>query len=38
MKKQFLLVILLVVSYTYSQSVNDYKAFIVPVKYDFLKG
>ncbi|WP_426095827.1 hypothetical protein [Flavobacterium sp. DSR2-3-3] len=38
MKKQFLLVVLLVVSYTYSQSVNDYKAFIVPVKYDFLKG
>lgn len=38
MKKQFLLVVLFVVSYTYSQSVNDYKAFIVPVKYDFLKG
>ena len=38
MKKQFLLVVLLVFSYTYSQSVNDYKAFIVPVKYDFLKG
>lgn len=38
MKKQFLLVILFVVSYTSAQSVNDYKAFIVPVKYDFLKG
>lgn len=38
MKKQFLLLVLFVVSYTYSQSVNDYKAFIVPVKYDFLKG
>ncbi|MFV8360108.1 hypothetical protein [Flavobacterium sp. LS1P3] len=38
MKKQFLLLLLLVVSYSYSQSVNDYKAVIVPLKYDFLKG
>ena len=38
MKKQFLLLLLLVVSYSYSQSVNDYKAVIVPLKYDFLNG
>ncbi|MFV8372738.1 hypothetical protein [Flavobacterium sp. LB2P74] len=38
MKKQFLVLLLLVISYSYSQSVNDYKAVIVPVKYDFLKS
>ncbi|TDE29220.1 hypothetical protein E0I61_08620 [Flavobacterium ranwuense] len=38
MKKQFLLLLLLAVSYSYSQSVNDYKAVIVPLKYDFLNG
>lgn len=38
MKKQFLLVLLFVVSYTYSQSVNDYKAVIVPLNYNFLNG
>jgi hypothetical protein len=38
MKKQFLLLLLLVVSHSYSQSVNDYKAVIVPLKYDFFKG
>ncbi|TDD75874.1 hypothetical protein [Flavobacterium caseinilyticum] len=38
MKKQILLVLLLVVSYSYSQSVNDYKAVIIPLKYDFLKS
>nr|WP_315211249.1 hypothetical protein [uncultured Flavobacterium sp.] len=38
MKKQFLLLLLLVVSYSYAQSVNDYKAVVVPLKYDFLKG
>jgi hypothetical protein len=38
MKKQFLFLLLLVVSYSYSQSVNDYKAVIIPVKYDFLKS
>lgn len=37
MKKQFLVLLILVVSYSYSQSVNDYKAVIIPVKYDFLK-
>ena len=38
MKKQFLLVLLFVVSYSYSQSVNDYKAVAVPMKYKFLNG
>ena len=38
MKKQFLFLLLLVVSYSYSQSVNDYKAVIIPLKYDFLKS
>ncbi|TDE51373.1 hypothetical protein [Flavobacterium sp. GT3P67] len=38
MKKRFLLLLLLVVSYSYSQSVNDYKAVIIPLKYDFLKS
>ena len=37
MKKQFLLLLLLVVSYSYAQSVNDYKAVVVPLKYDFFK-
>jgi hypothetical protein len=38
MKKQFLVLMLLVINYSYSQSVNDYAAVIVPLKYDFLKG
>ena len=38
MKKQFLLVLLFVVSYTYCQSVNDYKAVVVPLNYNFLNG
>lgn len=38
MKKQFLLLLLLVVSNSYSQSVNNYKAVIVPLKYSFLNG
>lgn len=37
MKKLFLFVLLLVFSYSYSQSINDYKAVIIPLKYDFLK-
>jgi hypothetical protein len=37
MKKALLFLLISVVSYSYSQSVNDYKAVIVPVKYDFLK-
>ncbi|WP_338646234.1 hypothetical protein V5J73_12230 [Flavobacterium sp. KS-LB2] len=38
MKKQFLVLLLLVVGCSYSQSVNDYKAVIIPLKYDFLNG
>lgn len=37
MKKSFLFLLILFVSYSYAQSVNDYKAVIVPLKYDFLK-
>lgn len=37
MKNKVLLLFLLVVSYGFSQSVNDYKAVIIPMKYDFLK-
>ena len=37
MKTRFLLLLLFIVSYSFSQSVNDYKAVIIPLKYDFLK-
>lgn len=37
MKKSLLLLLILITSCSYAQSVNDYKAVIVPVKYDFLK-
>ncbi|RKS89815.1 hypothetical protein BC952_2995 [Flavobacterium limicola] len=37
MKKQFLVLLVLVINYSYSQSVNDYKAVIVPLQFDFLK-
>ena len=37
MKTRFLFLLFFVVSYSFSQSVNDYKAVIVPLKYDFLK-
>lgn len=37
MKKTLIMLLLLVVSYGFSQSVNDYKAVIIPLKYDFLK-
>lgn len=37
MKKQFLLLLLLVSSFGIAQSLNDYKTVIVPLKYDFLK-
>jgi hypothetical protein len=36
MKNIFLL--LLVTNYCFSQSINDYKAVIIPLKYDFLKS
>ena len=38
MNKQFLILLMLVVSYSYSQSVNSYKAVIIPLKYDFIKN
>jgi len=38
MKKLFLFVLILVINYSYGQSVNEYKAVIVPLKYDFLKA
>ncbi len=38
MRKQFLILVLFVSFYGFAQSVNDYKAVIVPVKYDFLKS
>ncbi|WP_291102031.1 MULTISPECIES: hypothetical protein [unclassified Flavobacterium] len=37
MKTRFLFLMLFIASYCFSQSVNDYKAVIIPVKYDFLK-
>ena len=37
MKAKFLFLLLFVSSYVFSQSINDYVAVIVPVKYDFLK-
>lgn len=36
MKSKILLLSILISSYTFSQSVNDYQYVIVPVKYDFL--
>jgi hypothetical protein len=38
MKTKFLFLLLIVSSYGFSQSVNDYVAVIVPVKYDFVKN
>ena len=37
MKKTFLVLLILMVGYSYAQSVNDYKAVIVPLKFNFLK-
>jgi hypothetical protein len=37
MKSKFLFLLLLVSSYGFSQSINDYAAVVVPVKYDFLR-
>lgn len=37
MKPKFLFLLLFVTSYIFSQSINDYAAVIVPVKYDFVK-
>lgn len=38
MKNIFLTLFLLFASYSFSQSVNDYKAVIIPMKYDFQKS
>jgi hypothetical protein len=38
MKTKFIFLLLFISSYAFSQSVNDYVAVIVPVKYDFLKS
>lgn len=37
MKTRFFFLMLFIASYSFSQSVNDYKAVIIPMKYDFLK-
>ncbi|MBF2709714.1 hypothetical protein [Flavobacterium soyangense] len=37
MKNRILLLLLFIASYSFSQSVNDYKGVIIPMKYDFLK-
>jgi hypothetical protein len=37
MRKSILILLLLVVSYGFSQSVNDYKSVIIPLKFDFTK-
>lgn len=38
MKTKFLFLLLFISSFGFSQSINDYVAVIVPVKYDFLKS
>jgi hypothetical protein len=38
MKSKFLFLLLMVSSYGFSQSINDYVAVIVPTKYQFLKS
>ena len=38
MKKRILFLLLFVVSYGFSQSINDYKSVIIPLKFDFLKS
>jgi hypothetical protein len=38
MKTRILILLFFVASYSYSQSVNDYQAVIVPLKFDFLKS
>jgi hypothetical protein len=38
MKTRFLFLLLFVASYGFSQSVNDYKAVMVPLKFDFMKS
>ncbi|MFV7235002.1 hypothetical protein [Flavobacterium sp. ZB4R12] len=38
MKTRFLFLAVLISSYCFSQSVNDYKAVLVPLKFDFVKS
>lgn len=38
MKTRILFLMLFVASYSFSQTVNDYKAVIIPMKYDFLRS
>jgi hypothetical protein len=38
MKTRFLFLLLLISTYGFSQSINDYKGVIVPLKFDFLKN
>lgn len=38
MKKYILVIALFVTTWSFAQSVNDYKAVIVPLKYDFMKS
>ncbi|HTG64828.1 MAG TPA: hypothetical protein VL859_00475 [Flavobacterium sp.] len=38
MKKQFLILLLLVGSIGFAQSINDYKTVVVPLKFEFLKS
>jgi len=38
MKKSILFLIFFIASYGFSQSINDYKAVIIPMKYDFQKS
>ena len=37
MKTRILFLMLFIASYSFSQSINDYKGVIIPMKYDFLK-
>ncbi|MFV8374612.1 hypothetical protein [Flavobacterium sp. LB1P71] len=37
MKTRFLFLVVLISSYCFSQSVNDYKAVLIPLKFDFTK-
>ena len=38
MKTRFLLLVVLISSYCFSQSVNDYKAVLIPLKFEFMKS
>lgn len=38
MKKQFLFLLLLLCSFGFAQSINDYKTVVVPLKFEFLKS